>query len=154
MTMSGAEDPQQAVARARARVLSGRGPGADQAEAARYQRERPTLGPLPAPLERELVHLQTVRIRAGNESDPDEAAMQNQIDRIAETWAAKPADHPRSKAMARIRTLPQPADRRRAGKRPTAALLALALGAASVAVWARRRARRRSPVDSPNEARR
>ena len=87
---STAEGPQEAVARARAHVLSGRGQGADKAETDRYKRERPTLGPLPAPLARELVHLDTARIRSGHAGDVDDVAIQNQIDRTREVWAPRP----------------------------------------------------------------
>lgn len=93
------EDPQQAVARARENVLRGRGPGAEKRETDRYKRERPTLGPLPAPLERELVHLQTARARCGHARGVDATAIQNQIDRLCEVWLPKPADHPRSDAL-------------------------------------------------------
>lgn len=94
-----AEDPQHAVARARENVLSGRGPGAPKSETDRYKRERPTLGPLPAPLERELVHLQTARARSDRARGVDPTAIQNQIDRLRELWLPKPADHPRSVAL-------------------------------------------------------
>lgn len=96
-----AEDPQQAVARARENVLRGRGPGAEKSETDRYKQERPTLGPLPAPLERELVHLQTARARSGHARGVDPTAIQNQIDRLCEIWLPKPDEHPRSVALRR-----------------------------------------------------
>ncbi|PSL02700.1 hypothetical protein CLV30_1095 [Haloactinopolyspora alba] len=85
-----ADDPQQAVTRARTQVLTGRGAGADRAEIARATRERPTLGALPAPLERELVHLHTALIRSetdGEAGDMVSTGAQEQIDRLREIWA-------------------------------------------------------------------
>jgi hypothetical protein len=93
------EDPQQAVARARADVMGGRGPGAPKAETDRYKRERPTLGPLPAPLERELVHLDAMRMRSGLQQHVDPVSIRNQDDRLREVWATKPPGHPRSRAV-------------------------------------------------------
>lgn len=81
-----ATDPQRAVSRARAQVLAGRGPGAEQAETDRHKRERPTLGPFPAPLERELVHLNTTAFRSNSAPDVDETAVQNQRDRLQGVW--------------------------------------------------------------------
>lgn len=89
------DDPQRAVARARARVLSGRGPGAPQAETDRYQRERASLGPLPAPLERELVHLRTAAYRSDAAEDLDETAVGHQRDRLLDIWAPPSAQAPR-----------------------------------------------------------
>lgn len=125
---SSTEGPQEAVARARAHVLRGRGPGADKAETDRYKRERPTLGPLPAPLARELLHLDTVRIRSGHAEDVDDVALQNQVDRTREVWAPRP--HAATRA---------PAARRCRG----AALLASLAGVAAGALATRRRGARR-----------
>lgn len=84
--MSKNENPQQAVAHARTQVLAGRGPGADLAEIAQATRERPTLGSLPAPLEREMVHLHTALMRNAAE-DVDITRVQDEIDRLREIWA-------------------------------------------------------------------
>lgn len=87
------EDPQQAVARARAAVLGGRGPGAPAAETDRYKRERPTLGPLPAPLERELVHLRTAAIR-DRDGEVDASDLDVQRRRVRQVWAGRPGPPP------------------------------------------------------------
>lgn len=76
-------DPQQAVARAREHVLGGRGPGASGTERERCQRERPMLGPWPAPLEREAVHLHTAAVRAER---PEVAAAELRR-RLRRVWA-------------------------------------------------------------------
>jgi hypothetical protein len=80
------EDPQQAVAKARAAVLRGRGPGVDKAERDRCQQGRLTLGALPTSLERELVHLQTAWIRTAQTRDTDRTSLQDEIDRLREMW--------------------------------------------------------------------
>lgn len=78
------------MARARAQVLAGRGPGAPPAETERHQRERPTLGPLPSPLERELVHLNTAAFRQGAASDVDATTVRNQRERVRALWGWPP----------------------------------------------------------------
>ncbi len=97
--MNPAEDPQDAVARARANVMRGRGPGAEKSETDRYKRERPTLGPFPTPLEREIVHLRTAGMLSGKARGVDAVSIQNQIDRLREVWSPKPPEHSRSVAV-------------------------------------------------------
>ena len=87
------EDPRQAVARARAHVLGGRGPGARPTETDRYKRERPTLGPLPAPLERELVHLQTAGFRTHG-PEVDTSGLDIQRRRLREVWGGAARANP------------------------------------------------------------
>lgn len=82
---SEAESVQAAVAAIRADVLRGRGPDVPTAERAAHQHERALLGALPAPLERELVHLATTFIRAGAEN-ADAEAMQTKVDRLLRVW--------------------------------------------------------------------
>ncbi len=82
------ERPQHAVARARADVLGGRGPGAPAAETDRHKRERPTLGPWPAPLERELVHLQTAAVRR-RDGEVDVTDLNDQRRRVLQVWAGE-----------------------------------------------------------------
>ncbi|WP_147201126.1 hypothetical protein [Pseudonocardia asaccharolytica] len=95
------EDPQAAVARARAHVMGGHGPGASTSETGRYQRERPTLGPLPAPLERERVHLQGVRFRSRTQPGIDPDVIENQVDRWREIWTSGRHVDPRPAAVER-----------------------------------------------------
>ncbi|MQA15169.1 MAG: hypothetical protein GEV09_13660 [Pseudonocardiaceae bacterium] len=106
--MDPAESPQEAVARARATVMRGRGPGADKSETDRYKRERPTLGPLPAPLEREMVHLRTAEMLSGMARGVDPVSIRNQIDRVREVWSPKPPEHSRSVAVAHAIVEPAP----------------------------------------------
>lgn len=86
-----AADPtQHLVARARAAVLNGRGPHASAEEKAHAQHHRDLLGALPAPLERELVHLATELIRScpgGSILEP----LRAQFEDLATRWPA-PAD--------------------------------------------------------------
>jgi hypothetical protein len=101
------EAPQERVARVRAHVLGGCGPGADKAESDRYKRERPTLGAWPAPLARELVHLETARIRSGHAADVDDVPLHNQIKIApgtcgAPTPAQPPVPNPQSRGGAAL----------------------------------------------------
>jgi len=57
--MSDADAVQQEIARLRAGVLGGRGPGADEAELLAHQGDRALLGALPCATERAIVALQT-----------------------------------------------------------------------------------------------
>lgn len=117
-----AEETQEAVARARDQVLGGRGPGADQAEIEQWKRQRLTLGAVPAPLARELLHLDTARMR--DRPGPDagaDAALKNRRDRTLEAWSPT------------VSSTPMP------GHRPLgAALLGVAVGAAAGVLAARR----------------
>ena len=64
--MSGVEhDPSDRIARLRAALLTGRGPGASEQEIVDHTRDRPLLGAVPAPLERALVARQAGHLRAG-----------------------------------------------------------------------------------------
>ena len=67
---SGRDDPdaiQERIQRHRQRLLAGRGPGASPQRIAAAQRDRPTLGALPAPAARQRVADQTAIAR----DDPD-----------------------------------------------------------------------------------
>jgi hypothetical protein len=61
----GDHDASARVARLRAALLTGRGPGASTQEIAEHTRDRPLLGAVPAPAERALVARQAARLRAG-----------------------------------------------------------------------------------------
>lgn len=58
-------DASARVARMRATLLGGRGPGASPQEIAEHTRDRTQLGTVPAPVERALVARQGRRVRAG-----------------------------------------------------------------------------------------
>ncbi|MDQ2813121.1 MAG: hypothetical protein M3Z75_14915 [Actinomycetota bacterium] len=61
----GEHDASARVARMRAALLGGRGPGASAQEIAEHTRDRTLLGAVPAPTERALVARQAGRLRAG-----------------------------------------------------------------------------------------
>lgn len=115
--MSGSDDDtgdmttQRTVAAVRAQVMGGRGAGASSAEIARFTHERPTLGALPAPLERELVHLSTERIRAADGA-LDAPTRQHQIDRVREVWDFTGAGSVEA-ALTGSASVPEPARARR-----------------------------------------
>jgi len=64
-SQGGREDASARVARLRAALLTGRGPGASDQEIAEHARDRALLGAVPAPIERALVARQGGRWRAG-----------------------------------------------------------------------------------------
>ncbi|MGO4617146.1 hypothetical protein AB4305_22135 [Nocardia sp. 2YAB30] len=86
-----ADTVQSAVAAARRDVLGGRGPNAGPAEILRSQRERPNLGGLPAPLERELVHIAALLLREVDAA-PDFSTVPSKIERLRALWDPVPAD--------------------------------------------------------------
>ncbi|MTE13416.1 hypothetical protein [Nocardia aurantiaca] len=88
---------QLTVARARAEVLQGCGPDASPAEQAAAQHDRDLLGALPAPLERELVHLATTLIRQ-TPHGPISEPLRAQFDRLRTAWQV-----PEGPATARLR---------------------------------------------------
>jgi hypothetical protein len=59
------DGPSARLARLRADLLHGRGPGASVQEVAEHTRDRPFLGAVPPPVERSLVARQSDRLRAG-----------------------------------------------------------------------------------------
>ncbi|WP_067805683.1 hypothetical protein [Nocardia beijingensis] len=82
-----ATDPTQlAVARVRARVLSGRGPHPDPEEQRRAQYFRDSLGALPAPIERELVALAAELIRT-SPSGPILDRLRARFEQLYTHWA-------------------------------------------------------------------
>jgi hypothetical protein len=60
------DDVQREIALLRARVLGGRGPGADEDELAAHQRDRELLGALPPATERAIAALQTAAARGAD----------------------------------------------------------------------------------------
>ncbi|WP_019925466.1 hypothetical protein [Nocardia sp. BMG111209] len=96
-----ATDPTQlAVAHVRARVLSGRGPGAGPGEQYRAQSGRGLLGGLPTPIERELVALAAELVR-----HTDRGPI---LDRLRLQFARLAADWPASDDRVRARRLTPP----------------------------------------------
>ncbi|MFD9614945.1 hypothetical protein ACFWWS_36830 [Streptomyces sp. NPDC059083] len=90
-------DPTQlTVARARADVLQGRDRDTAPAEQTAAQQDRDLLGALPAPLERELVHLATTLIRQTPDGQISET-LRAQFDQICTAWQA-----PHNAANARL----------------------------------------------------
>ncbi|MGV9839852.1 hypothetical protein ACWDUL_37440 [Nocardia niigatensis] len=85
------------VARARAEVLRGRGRDATPAEQAAAQHDRDVLGALPAPLERELVHLAATLIRQ-TPHGPISETLRARFDRLRTAWEV-----PDGPATARLR---------------------------------------------------
>lgn len=86
------DNTQRLVAAHRENVLGGRGPGATRTETDRCKRERPYLGRLPAPLEREMVHLRTAAFRRGTRTSHDASAVEAQTDRLAQVWGVTSTD--------------------------------------------------------------
>ncbi|WP_067903124.1 hypothetical protein [Nocardia vaccinii] len=84
-----ANPTQHLVSRARAAVLQGRGPGAPPDEKAHAQHLSDLLGALPAPVERELVHLATELARGRPDGSILEALRQ-QADELVAHWPAPP----------------------------------------------------------------
>lgn len=74
----------------RAALMRGRGPGAPASETDGCKRDRPTLGSLPSPMERELVHLNTAAYRSPDASDLDETTVRSQRDRLRSLWGGAP----------------------------------------------------------------
>lgn len=74
------------LARFRAEILAGRGPGASEDELARHTTDRPTVGGRSTAVSREMLHVRTARHRGA-----ERAAVDRELD-WARPWAGHPPD--------------------------------------------------------------